>query len=379
MTATKERRKIRTTGIALAFDDLLRAVLAVNAAVPARSTKPILGNVLLYNGGLTGTNLELQVSAEVAYVGDPILLPHARLLAILRAASGDEVTLAPDGNACVVTVGGGTWTLPTEDAAEFPSWQPEDAKPVARIPADQFRRAVKAVAYATDSESSRYALGGVLIEVQDGTVTLVATDGRRCSSFAIEVDQDVDNRVCDPKSDKDKKAPLIPAHAIQAIAAAASHSDGAVQLECTANEVVATIDGTVVTARLLQGRFPKWRDVIPEREAKSTLVNGAELLAATRAAAVCTSEQSKGVTYAFVENGIFLNARSSEAGEAAVTCPHLQFGQTATVAMDPRFVSEFLRGVDEAEPVEVEAVDAQGAVVFRAGDCTGVVMPLATD
>jgi hypothetical protein len=49
------------------------------------------------------------------------------------------------------------------------------------------------------------------------------------------------------------------------------------------------------------------------------------------------------------------------------------------VALDPGFVVEFLRGVDEAEPVEVEAVDAQSAVVLRCGDCTGVIMPLAKD
>ena len=367
-TATTERRKTRSGGITLPTDNLLRAVLAANAAVPARGPKPVLANVLAYNGGLTGTDLELQISAEIPYVGEPILLPHARLLAILRAAHGDEVTLEPGPSSCKVTIGGGTWTLPTEDAAEFPKWEPSDLRPVARIPADQFCRAVKAVVYATDNESSRFALGGVLVEVKDATVTLVATDGRRLSAFAIEVDQAVDD-----------SSTLIPARAIAAIASAASHSEGAVQLEASAKEVQATIDGTVITARLLEGRFPRWRDVIPEREAKSTLVNGAELLAATRQAAIVTSEQSKGVTFAFVENGIHLTAQSAEAGQSSVTCGLLEAGLAASVALDPGFVVEFLRGVDDAEPVEVEAVDAQSAVVFRCGDCTGVVMPLAAD
>jgi DNA polymerase-3 subunit beta len=367
-TATKERKKTRSGGITLPTDNLLRAVLAANAAVPARGPKPVLQNVLAYNGGLTGTDLELQVSAEIAYVGDPILLPHARLLAILRAATGDEVTLEPGPSSCRVTIGDGSWTLPTEDAAEFPQWETPTAKPICRVPCDQFCRAVKGVAYATDNQSSRYALGGVLVEVKDGTVTLVATDGRRLSSCEIEVDQAVDDSTT-----------LIPARAILAIASAASHSEGAVQLEASDKEVQATIDGTVITARLLEGRFPRWRDVIPEREAKATLANGAELLAATRAAAVCTSEASKGVKFVFTKEGIHLTAKSSEAGESSVTCPHLEFGLAATVAMDPAFVAEFLRAVDPAEPVEVEAVDAQSAVVFRCGDCTGVVMPLAAD
>ncbi len=367
-TATKERRKTRTTGISLPTATLRSAMATVRAAVANRSPKPILLNVLLANGGITASDLELQVSAEVPYTDAPLLLPFARLQAILGAASGDEVTLAPSGNSCTVSVGGGTWTLPTEDAAEFPQWEPPTVKPICRIPADQFCRAVRAVAYATDNESSRFALGAVLVEVKDGTVTLVGTDGRRLSSYGIEVDQAVDDSTT-----------LIPARAILTISSIASHSEGAVQLEATDREVVATIDGTVVTARLVEGRFPRWRDVIPERDAKATLVNGAELLAATRQAAIVTSEQSKGVTFAFVENGIHLTAQSAEAGQSSVTCGLLEAGQTASVALDPGFVVEFLRGVDEAEPVEVEAVDAQSAVVFRCGDCTGVVMPLAKD
>lgn len=367
-TATKERRKARTTGTSLLTATLRAALATVRAAVPNRSPKPILLNVLLHNGGITASDLELQISAEVPYTDAPLLLPFGRLQAILGAASGDEVTLTPGDTSCTVAVGGGTWTLPTEDAAEFPQWEPPTVKPICRIPCDQFVRAVKAVAYATDNESSRFALGAVLVEVADGTVTLVGTDGRRLSSYGIEVDQAVDDSTT-----------LIPARAILTISSIASHSEGAVQLEATPNEVVATIDGTVVTARLVEGRFPRWRDVIPERDVKASLVNGAEFLAATRAAAVCTSEQSKGVTFAFTGEGVHLTAKSTEAGESSVTCPVLEAGQTAVVALDPGFVAEFLRGVDEAEPVEVEAVDAQSAVVFRCGDCTGVVMPLAKD
>ena len=369
MTATATKpRKARVGGISLLTATLRAALATVRAAVPARSPKPILSNVLLYNGGITASDLELQISAEIDYTGEPVLLPFGRLQAILGAASGDEVTLTHSGTKCSVEVGVGKWDLPTEDALEFPRWEPTGVKPICRIPCDQFVRAVKAVAYATDSESSRFALGAVLVEVKDGTVTLVGTDGRRLSSYGIEVDQAVDDSTT-----------LIPARAILTISSIASHSEGAVQLEATASEVVATIDGTVVTARLVDGRFPRWRDVIPERDAKASLVNGAELLAATRAAAVCTSEQSKGVMFAISPEGIHLTAESAEAGQASVTCPVLEPGATVAVQMDPGFVADFLRGVDEAEPVEVEAVDHASAVVFRCGDCTGVVMPLAKD
>ena len=368
MTATATRPKKRTSGISLPAHALRRALAAVRAAVPTRSPKPILLNVLLHNGGLTATDLELAVSAELAYDGDRLLLPFARLQAILGAASGDEVTLTPGDTSCAISLGGGSWTLPTESAAEFPAWEPDGLKPICRVPADQFCRAVRAVAYACDNESSRFALGSVLVEMKDGTVTLVATDGRRLSTYEMEVDQDTDNGTT-----------LIPSRAIAAMAAAASHTEGAVQLEANAKECVATIDGTVITSRLVEGKFPRWRDVFPERDVKPTIVNAPELLAATRQAAIVTSEQSKGVTFSLVENGIHLTAQSSEAGQASVTCPILEFGQTATVSMDPAFVVDFLRSVDDAEPAEIEAAGPGHAVFLRSGDCKAVIMPLAKD
>lgn len=371
-TATKDRPAKGKTrgGITLATDALKRALATVRAAVGSLA-KPVLANVYIGNGVAEATDLELRISCELDYHETPVLLPHQRLTAILGAAGrADEVTLSTGDTSCSVAIGSGRWTMPTESAAEFPTWAVDEDKrhPVARIPADQFARAVKAVAYACDNESSRYALGGVLVEVQDGTATFVATDGRRLSRVDVEIDQAVDNTTT-----------LWPSRAINVVAVIAGHSDGAVQLESAGNELIATIDGTVVAARVLDGRFPPWRDVFPERSVKATAVNANELLAATRQAAIVTSEQSKGVLFAITADGIHLTARSSEAGESSVTCPHLEFGQAATVSLDPHFVCDFLRACDDGEPVEIEAVDAQSAVVLRCGDYHGVIMPLAAE
>lgn len=366
MTATLTKKRSRPSGISLQAHDLRRALAAVKAAVPTRSPKPILSNVLLASGDVTATDLELQVSAGLDYYGPRLLLPYGRLAAILAAATGDEVTLTPGDTSCGIALGGGSWTLPTESAAEFPAWEPEGLRPICRVPADQFVRAVRAVAYAADNESSRYALGSVLVEVERGqSVTLVATDGRRLATYELEPDQDLDSGTT-----------LIPSRAIAAMSAAAAHSEGAVQLESNGKECVATIDGTVITARLVEGRFPRWRDVFPEREIKPTILNAPELLAATRQAAIVTSEQSKGVDFVLTSNGIHLTAQSSEAGQASVTCPVLEFGQAAAVKLNPAYVVDFLRSVDDAEPAEIEAAGPGDAVFLRSGDCKAIIMPL---
>ena len=366
MTATATRKKTRGTTLSLA--GLRAALAAVLPAVQMRAAKPVLTNVLLKDGVLTGSDLEMQIQVPVEWHGDALLLPAHRLQAILTNASGDDVTLAPDGTACTVSAGRGSWRLPVEDASEFPTWEPANAKPVCRLPADQFARAVKSTVYATDNDSSRYALGGVLVEVIDGVVHFVGTDGRRLSVYECEVDQAVDNGHV-----------LIPARAISAMAKLGI-GDGAVQLEATGSEVIAECDGTTITSRLVEGRFPRWRDTLPERENDRWVVNGADLLAATKAAKICTSESSLGVTYTFTPDGIHLTGKSAEAGESSVTCPVETAGVPLAIKLDPEFVVDFLRNLDDlAVPVEVDVVDSVSAAIIRADAATGVIMPLANE
>ena len=370
-TATKKNSR-RGGGFTIATATLRQAIGDVAAAVPTRPAKPVLTNVLLAGGALTATDLELQISVEIDYTGEPLLLPHARLRAILAEARADEVTLAVDGSSCVITAGRGTWRLPVGDASEWPTWEPTGLRSLVRIPCDQFTHAVRGCVYATDNESSRYALGAVLVEVLGGDCSFVATDGRRLSHVRVEHDQAVDDGTA-----------LVPARVLASLASVAARHDDAVQLEATDNEFVATLPGCTVTARQIQGRFPRWRDVLPtDREgAIETVVDRGELMAATRAAAIVTSEQSKGVDFTFGDSGVTLHGQSSEYGTSDVTIDVVSGGKPVRIKLDPVFVVEWLRGLtSEDDPnVTVELVDAQSACVLRCDDCTGVIMPLAND
>ena len=362
-TATKKR----TNGIELAASDLKAALAAVSPAVPSRSQKPIYQAVRLGDGVLTGSDGEVRIDVTIDYHGDAILLPHGRLSQILGAATGDTVTLQPGDTSCVVKAGSGTWTLPTENAIEYQLWEPTDAKPVTRLPADQFVRAVRGTVYATDQKSSRFALGSVLMEVTDGNPTFVATDGRRLSAVETETDQAVDD-----------SSTQIPAKALGIMRDLAG--GGSVQLEATKAEVICTTDAAVITARLVDGRFPRWRDVFPERDVEASVLPVRDLEAAVRAAAVCTSEQSKGVVFNF-GSVLTLTSQSAEAGQASVTCDITTPGKAAKVKLDPRFVLDFLAGLDaDDEPhVEIEAAGPGDAVILKCGDVRGVIMPLAED
>lgn len=372
-TATKDK----AAKIVLNAGTLKDALSDVWAAVPSRGPRPILQNVRLGDGLLTATDLELRIDREIDYHGDAVLLPADRLRQILGAVPADaDVTLEPGATSCRVKAARGSWTLPTEDAAEYPASDSGDLSAVARLPADQFARAIRSTSYATDTDSSRFALGAILLEVKAGNPTFVGTDGRRMTVVDAETDQAVDDRADD--GDTDKPPLLIP---VRAATAALAGDGDSVQVETDGKSVVFTSGTLTVSGLMVSGRFPSWRDAIPKRDnANATAVNRENLLAATRAAAIVTSEQSKGVDYTFGKS-LRLTARSAEAGEATVTCEVENPGDTGTVKLDPHYVSDFLRHLDsEADPiVEVEIAGPGDAVIFKCDDVTGLVMPLAKD
>jgi len=369
MTATATKPKVSSTTIRLPRTELEAALLAIKPATPARPSKPILANCRIGDGLITGTDLEVRIDRAISEQCEAFLVPHDRLLQIVKAASGDDVTLKASGTTVSIKCGGGSWTLPTEDVAEYPTWEPADLKAVCRLPADQFARAARATTYATDVESSRYAIGAVLIEVANGNPTWVATDGRRLSCVETETDQAVDDRQT-----------LVPCRVLDIVAGMAT-GDGSVQVEANAKEVRFDLEGTTVTGRIVDGRYPRWRDVVGQPEGQATVLEVGELLAAVRSAAIVTSEQSKGVDLTWTADTLVISGRSSEYGESTVKCPLVAAGSASQTKVDPRYVIEFLRSIpaDEEPQVNVYATDPQSRVLLKCGPYTGVIMPLAKE
>jgi len=378
-TATKERKK-RAGGVSIERTTLMNALSAVAPATKGGRNKPILGNVLFHDGWLTATDETLRIDCRIAWDVEPILLPHARLLAILREVKDDEVEFIHDGTACVVKVSRGEWRLPLSVADEFPLWEPAGLKTMPLIPEDQFWRAVGSVISATDDDSSRYALGGVRFEVsrKDEKCWFVATDGRRlsCAVINLPMGRDVDDA-----------KPIVPENvmiAMRSIAGLYGADGKGIDFEASESEIVATFSEHRVSGRLIVGEFPKWRSVFPaHRKTESHEIRHDELARATRAAAIVQTESSKGVRFVFEGGKLTLTAQSSDFGKSEVEIEVDDFGTPGNVKLDPRFVQEVLRTLptQNGEPSVRVSIDGPGdAVVItygENGEYRSVIMPLS--
>ncbi len=361
---------------------LLAAFQTAAAVVPSRSPKPILQNIKLevsdQGAILLATDLEIGIRIQVpgiqVQVPGSAILPLSRFGSILRETSDANLHLESDGQGTLVRGERSEFKLPAENPQDFPSVAEFTENAYHELPARLLRELIRRTIFATDNESSRYALGGVLLEMAADKITAVGTDGRRLAKMEVPASSVGGHQSGDSMT-------IVPTKAMQLIERALTDGDAEIQLAARANEVLVRSPRATIYSRLVEGRFPKWRDVFPHRTnvARVELTVG-PLHSAVRQAAIVTSEESRGVDFNFENGSLVLSGRAAELGQSRVELPIAYDGPPLSITLDPRYVSDFLKVLDPEKIVAIELKDAESAAVCTTDDGYGyVIMPLARD
>jgi DNA polymerase III subunit beta len=362
-------------------DKLLAAFQLAAAVAPSRSPKPILQNVKLEatkdGAMLTATDLEvgvrLQVAGVTAEAPGSALLSVQRFGSILRESTDAVLRIETDGRGTIVRGERSEFRLPAENPDEFPTVAKFEESAYLEVPARLLRELIRRTVFATDNESSRYALGGVLLEYADGELTAVGTDGRR-----LAVMKGPANAVGGYRAEG---ATIVPTRAMQFIEKSVHDGDAEVQIAARSNDVLVRTPRAVIYSRLVEGRFPKWRDVFPKRtDAQKVPLQVGPAYSAVKQAAIVTSDESRGVDFTFDSGKMVLSGRAAEAGQSRVEVPISYDGPAITIALDPRYVNDFFRVLDPEKNFSIEVKDSDSAAICSTDDGYGyVVMPLARD
>ena len=174
---------------------------------------------------------------------------------------------------------------------------------------------------------------------------------------------------------------IVPTRAMQLMERALADNEEEICLAARENDVLVRSQRVMIYSRLVEGRFPKWRDVFPKLEGvvKIELTAG-PFFAAVRQAAIVTSEERRGVEFTFSEGKVVLSAHGAELGESRVELPIAYQGPDIPINLDPRYVADFLKVLDPEQTVTFELKDSENAAVAFTDDGYGyVIMPLAGD
>jgi DNA polymerase-3 subunit beta len=363
-------------------EPFLNAFMTAATVAPSRSPKPILRNVKLEvtkeTSILMATDLEVGIRIEVAGIDvespGTVLLPVAQLGSILRESSDDKLVIEGGEKGTVVRGERSEFKLQGENPDEFPKVAEFSEGAYHEVPARLYKELVRRTLFATDAESSRYALGGVLLEMSEDKIVAVATDGRRLAKMEGPAQALGGHQTGDAMT-------IVPSHAMQLMERALSDGDAEIQVAARANDILIKSPRTTIYSRLVEGRFPKWREVFPERQESVQIeIAVGPFYSAIRQAAIVASDESRGIDFTFGEGSLVLAGSTAEVGQSRVELPIPYSGSAITVTMDHRFVADFLKVLDAEKPVTVDIQDSESAALFTTLDGYGyVVMPLARE
>lgn len=359
-------------------EGLLSAFQLASVAVPARDLKPVLRNVKTIADGdrctLLATDLELGIRLDVraVKVEEPgeALLPAGKVLAILRESVDEELAVEADAQSCIVRGQFNEFEMGGEEPGEFPDVPTFTEEKYHEVSAGTLREMIRRTVFAAAVENPRYAVTGILWELEGDIARLVATDGRR---LAVCQGPAASHGGHDTKG----QTHVVPTKAMQLLERNLQDADEQVRISLRPNDALFKTERAMIYSRLVEGRYPPYREVFPKKQTvKIPLVVG-PFHAAIRQAAIMTDEESKKVIFGFAKKKLTLQARGPASGRSKVELPIEYDGKGIDIAFDPKFLTEMLRVLSPDDALTLELTDGNSVALFRGGEnYSYIVMPL---
>lgn len=354
---------------------LLNACQFVGHLAEERGTKPILRNLKMVadETGLQvmATNLDSAARARVENVdvGEPgqALTPASVLIQILREVQTEMVDISVEEGTVNLVAGRSQFRLVGDNPEEFPLVPEFREDGAQKLPREDLAEMIEMTVFATASEATRYSLNGVLTVFESGSAEFVATDGVRMALIRKKI----------PGLKPMGENAIVPAEAMNLIQRLLGGDEEEVGVFLDETTITVQSAKALVMARLVEGHFPPYKDVIPKDADKKVKLQTGAFLSALRQARILTSEESRKVVLHFSEGKLVLRGSAAETGEANVEMdieynyPELEIG------FNPLLLEDVLRRLPAEGEVSFEVSGPTRPAVLRSGEeFLYVVMPV---
>jgi DNA polymerase-3 subunit beta len=357
--------------------ETLVAVLAkVGGVVERRQTLPILGNFLVSASDellqVTGTDLEVEIrastSATIVRPGE-ITLPARKLVDICRALpDGAEISLKVESDRASLVAGRSRFTLSTLPATDFPTMDRNAGIEIMDVEPGTLKHLLEKTAFAMAHQDVRYYLNGLLLEVKPDRLVAVATDGHRLAKVEEELEIGI----------QEEFQIILPRKTVVELNRLLGAGANKVRVDISEKMFRSYIDDTVLTSKLVDGRYPDYERVIPRVTERLAYADRDSLRQALLRTSILSNEKYRGVKLSMENGQLRLQAHNPEQEEAEEEL-ELEYAQEPTViGFNVGYLMDVLNALDEDE-VELGFTDSNSSALLRnrgREEETFVVMPM---
>ncbi len=336
--------------------DLLKALSHIHGIVEVRHTLPILSNIILEAKDdkliLSSTNLDIycsdKIKAEVIKSGEVSVSAVTFFEIIKRLPSGSEVLMIMEEgeNEIRLTCGRSKFNLSTLKTDDFPIISDNDLSTNFVLSADELIRIIDKTKFAVSNEETRYYLNGIFLHKAERDsiqfLRAVATDGHRLAQYDIPL----------PQGAEDITGVIIPKKTIFELRKVLDDANGDVSVSLNENKIKFSFNDLKVVSKVIDGTFPDYTKVIPQKNDKNFKTNNSDLKnAIDRVSAVAANEESKSkaIKFCIENNSLSLSVESQSKGSANEMIDVNYSGDKVDIGFNSKYIIDICNEVDGDE------------------------------
>jgi DNA polymerase-3 subunit beta len=321
-------------------EKLQEGLAAVAASIPAKTTLPVLANILVetteHGIRLSGTDLDIAVSTEVVAdveTAGAITIPARKLSEIARELPPSPVKIAATGEQRVtLECGRSRFKLLGLPRDEFPSFPTVRFNESWRVRSGDLQKLIAHTSFAVSTEESRPILNGVLWELRPEFMRMVATNGHRLAKMELPIAS-----TGAPASDL-----IVPPKALEQIRRLFP-AEEELEIARGDNHLGFRSPMTSVFTRLIEGPYPNYEQVIPKDNDRIGIVDKVGLIAALKRMSVIASDQTHRIRLSLNAGMLKFSVQTPDLGEAQDEMPVRYDGDPLDIGFNATYLLEILR------------------------------------
>ncbi len=347
---------------------LLRGLQKISGVLGTNNTLPILEDFLFELNEdklrITASDLETTISvtltADMAEGPGVIAIPAKMLLDIMKSLPELPVTISIADTSIEIFAGEGKYKLIGHQSDEFPQVPVLEDPASLELNSALLVNAFNKTLFATGNDELRPVMSGVLFEVNEESITFVATDAHKLVRYRRhDIGSDTPASIILPKKPLNHLKNIMP-----------EDEEVVVKFEFNDTNAMLSFGDIVLICRLIDGKYPNYEAVIPTQNPFSLSVERKGLLNAIRRVSIFGNKSTHQVRFKISGKELLLTAEdldfSSEAKER-LTCSYE--GEDIEIGFNSRFIQEMLSTLEpEGIIIEMSAPNRAGIILSEKAD-----------
>ena len=327
-------------------DTFLKGLNKVQGIIEKRHTIPILANVLIEAKNseiiITATDLEVGIKssypAEIIETGK-ITVSAKKLFEIIKELPDKEINFSSKNNFWVeITCAKSIFNLVGLSPEEFPKF-PEAAVNASKVKTEIFSEMIDKTIFSVSNDETKFNLTGIFIKSVQNNICFVSTDGHRLSKIERSLEGNLDSSF--------ENGFILPKKGINEIKRLMESSLEFMDIGISDNNFSVSTENTTLIMRMVDGDFPDYKRVIPEKSENSALINRDLLLHSLRRISVLSSEKSKGIKVNMLNDCLTISSSNPDLGDAKEEIDVVYDGAEISIGFNAKYIIEILQAIDK--------------------------------